>query len=152
MAAFLGPAEPGAAAAAPPAAAAGAGAGGGLSSFLLGSSPQVVGQTAGITSGGVALPVTSAGSQGVLGGLGITAGAGAAPTIGSLGRAGRLGVEGIAIDRELGLLSRPGVPQQIPPPPPQELPLAVQASPLGNDPELIQLLIEAINNSRRGRA
>lgn len=91
------------------------------------------------------------GSAGLLGQLGITAGGGAAPTIGSLGQASALGVEGIAGGQTLGLLNRPTA-AQIPAPSPQEFPAPLQAPPLGNDPELIQLLIEAINNSRRGQA
>ena len=101
------------------------------------------------------------GTAGTLSGLAPAAGQSALLTaplsISGLGQAANLGIggisagrEGISVGQELGLLSRPTAVQPNAPEP-QELPLAIQASPLGNDPELIRLLVEAINNSRRGR-
>ncbi|KKN42357.1 hypothetical protein LCGC14_0714150 [marine sediment metagenome] len=144
IAALLGMAGTGATATG--ATAAGTGAGLAAGTGLATAEGAALGGTAGVLSG---LP-PAAGQAALVTAPFSAAGLGQAANLGISGIG--LGREGISAGQELGLLSRPGVAGQIPPPPSQELPLAVQASPLGNDPELIQLLIEAINNSRRGQA
>ncbi len=159
IAALLGTAGTGAAATGAGATGAGAAGAGAAGAGAAGAGAGLAAGTGLATAEGAAL----GGTAGVLSGLPPAAGQAALVTaplsVAGLGQAANLGISGIGLGREgisagqeLGLLSRPGAAGQIPPPPPQELPLAVQASPLGNDPELIQLLIEAINNSRRGQA
>ena len=124
----------------------GTGVGEGLGGLLAGTAPQVVGQTAGLTTGGHVMPVLSGGSQGLLGAIG--------PTLSAAGGGSRLlgatnlGITGIQGAQALQpgpiqVEARPSSLGFIPPTP---------VAPLGNDPELIQLLVQAINNSRRGLA
>lgn len=138
--------------------------GSGASSLLLGSAPQVVGQTAGLTTGGHVLPVLSSGTKGLLGTLGITGGGGAGLGAASLAKAGagaQLGILGINALSQLGAASRMRpdmglrMPQPLSPPPVSLGPLTPTMAP--QDPTAfnlarqrqVEMLLAALAAQRR---
>ena len=73
------------------------------------AAPIAAGTTAAATPAALAGSLSAApATAGLLGSAGITAGAGAAPTIGSIGATAGLGLEGISAGQTLGIFGSPG--------------------------------------------